>query len=191
VPYTNAVIRYTSMLELEAFVGAEGSTVPVEPGVDAWEWAESLRKAEGFAQAQLEPNARILRNAVVFRFSWLHRSMLAVLVTHRGPRPEIVVSKLQLQNLVPVLRERGIIDDATPITSRSNAAEVKGRHVLGLLPNYLASMAASITEIPMRLTNEDYVAMQRKGLSLERTRAVVSNPVTYKVEQLADDGVDR
>jgi hypothetical protein len=189
VPYTNAVIRYTSLLEPDRFFAAEGRTVAVE--TDAELWAESFSKAEDFATWQLEPRARLLRNSIVFRFTARSRSAVAVLVTHRGPRPDIVVSKLQNLNLIAVLRERGIIDASTPITGRAATAEIKGRHVLGLLPNYLASMAASITEIPMRLTNDDYIAMQRKDLTLERTRAVVSNPVTYKVEQLADDRVER
>jgi len=190
VPYINAVIRYTSLLEPDGFFAAEGRTVAVE--TDAESWAESFRKEKDFAHWRIESSARLLRNATVFCFTsrtLRARSAVAVVVTHRGPRPEIVVSKNL--NLITVLRERGIIDDSTPITRRATAAEVKGRHVLGLLPLYLASMAASLTEIPMRLSNEDYLAMQRTGLSLERTRAVVSNPVTYKVEQLADDGVDR
>jgi hypothetical protein len=111
------------------------------------------------------------------------------LVRYGGPRPELVVTRQPY--LVDILRERGVIDDTTPVLSRATRSAVKGKHVLGLLPNYLASLAASITEIPMRLTNEDYLAMHRGELTLERARAVVGDPVTYRVERIADDGADQ
>ena len=43
MPYTNAVIRYTSMLDLEAFAAAEGRTVPVEPDDDECPGCGTLR----------------------------------------------------------------------------------------------------------------------------------------------------
>jgi hypothetical protein len=111
------------------------------------------------------------------------------LVRHGGPRPDLVVTRQPA--LVGVLRERGIITDTTPVLSTASRGEVKGKHVLGLLPNYLASLAASITEVPMRLSNEDYLAMHRGELSVERARAVAGDPVTYKVELLLADGIDQ
>jgi hypothetical protein len=106
----------------------------------------------------------------------------------RWPHIDLVVTKHP--TLVAVLRERGVIDEATPILERATREDVKGKHVLGLLPNYLASLAASITEVPMRLTNEDCLAMHRGELTLERTRAVAGDPVTYRVERIVADGSD-
>ncbi len=107
---------------------------------------------------------------------------------HGGVRPDLVVTRMPI--LVTVLRERGIIDDSTPVLSNATRNAVKGKHVLGLLPNYLASMAASITEIPMRLTNEDYMDMQRGKLSLARMRACAGDPITYRVERFVLEGSD-
>jgi hypothetical protein len=119
----------------------------------------------------------------------LEGGLTITLVRHGGPRPELVVTRQP--RLVDVLRERGIIDDTTPVLSHATRDEVRGKHVIGLLPNYLSSLAASITEIPMRLTNEDYIAMQRGELSPARARAVTGNPNTYKVVRIPADGVDQ
>jgi hypothetical protein len=104
---------------------------------------------------------------------------------HSGPRPELVVTRHP--NLLKVLRERGVIDDSTPVIDRAVRADDKDRHVLGILPNHLASAAASITEIPMRLSPEDRRSMAREELPLERMRVVASDPVTYLVRRLEAD----
>jgi hypothetical protein len=133
-----------------------------------WKWSATARSVGG----QLEGGATI------------------ELVRYGGPRPELVVTRLP-NIFVDILRERGVIDDTTPVLARASRGEVRGKHMLGLLPNYLSSLAASITEIPMRMSNEDYVAMQRGELTAERARAVIGNPVTYRVERIPPDGVDR
>jgi hypothetical protein len=83
--------------------------------------------------------------------------------------------------LVELLRERGIIDDTTPVLEHATISDVAGKHVLGILPHHLSSRCASITEIPMALTQADREAMTRGDLSLERTREVAGDPVTYYV----------
>jgi hypothetical protein len=119
----------------------------------------------------------------------LEGGLTITIARYGGPRPELVITRQP--GLVDILRERGVIDDTTPAASHATRGIVRGKHVLGILPNYLSSLAASITEIPMRLTNEDYIAMQRGELSLERARAVTGDPVTYKVERIFDDGADQ
>ena len=85
--------------------------------------------------------------------------------------------------LVDLLRERGIITAATPVLEHASISDVRGRHVLGVLPHHLSSQCASISEIPMSLTTADREAMQRGDLSLERTREVAGDPVTYVVRR--------
>jgi hypothetical protein len=122
----------------------------------------------------------------------LEGELTITLARHGGPRPELVVTRhARHASFIDILLERGVIDDTTPVLSQATRSAVKGKHVLGLLPNYLASLAASITEIPMRLTNEDFLAMQRGGLTPERARAVTGDPVTYRVERILDNGADQ
>jgi hypothetical protein len=55
--------------------------------------------------------------------------------------------------------------------------EVRGKHVIGVLPLRLAALAASVTELPLLLSSED----RGKELGIDRLREVAGDPVTYKV----------
>jgi hypothetical protein len=83
--------------------------------------------------------------------------------------------------LVDLLIERGIITTDTPVLEHASATDIAGKHVLGVLPHHLSSRCASITEVPMSLTQADREAMTRGDLSLERTREVAGDPATYYV----------
>lgn len=83
--------------------------------------------------------------------------------------------------LVAYLQEKGLADEATPIIEHASISDVKGKHVLGVLPHHLSQHCASITEVPMQLTKEDREAMQAGDLTLERVREVAGPPVTYQV----------
>lgn len=84
-------------------------------------------------------------------------------------------------NLVALLIERGIVDEGTRVLEHAKPDDVRGKHVLGILPHHLSSQAASITEIPMRLTRDDRESMQRCDMPIERLREVAGRPVTYVV----------
>lgn len=171
--YINAIVRDAS--------GSISSTQVPEPTLDrAMAWAE-----QHFDGCEWGKNSPSLRS----EHGSLASGRTITLVRHSGPRPEIVVTRQPM--LADIMLERGLIDDMTPVVSSANRVAVRGKHVLGLLPNYLSALAASITEIPMRLTNEDYMAMQRGELSPERARAVTGDPVTYRVERILDDGADQ
>lgn len=62
---------------------------------------------------------------------------------------EIVVTRHPA--LVAVLRERGMVPDGVTVIAHATANDVRGRHVLGVLPLALAAEAASLTEITMDL----------------------------------------
>jgi hypothetical protein len=187
--YINAIIRSADSIAPEQFFDAPGKTVAVPvPWSEATEWAEQFCRGEGRTSDGVEWFDRgPLRNSIWRRcpIGSTSTSVLVVLVLHRGPRPELVVTRHP--NLLAVLRERGIIDDTTQVIDRAARADVKGRHVLGILPNHLASAAASLTEIPMRLTDDDRLSMQRGELSLERTRVAVSEPRRYQIRRADGD----
>jgi hypothetical protein len=92
-----------------------------------------------------------------------------LLVTRHGP-------------LVTVLRERGIIDSDTPVVTHvEDPSILDGKHVVGVLPHHLSARCATITEVPMALTPEDRVALSAGDLSVDRTREIAGEPVTYVV----------
>ena len=96
------------------------------------------------------------------------------------PKIDIVITRHR--PLVALLIERGIITAETPVLEHAAISDVAGKHVLGVLPHWLSSKAASVTEVPMQgLTQADREAMTRGDLSLERTREVAGDPVTYYV----------
>ena len=81
--------------------------------------------------------------------------------------------------LVHLLLERGLIYGTEPIIEHASADEVRGRHVIGVLPLSLAVEAESVTEIPLSLTPED----RGKELDLERLRQIAGPPRTYVVRE--------
>jgi hypothetical protein len=96
------------------------------------------------------------------------------------PRIDIVVT--QHETLVALLIERGIITPETPVLTHATAEDVKGKHVLGVLPHHLSSQAATITEIPIRFTGaEQRKAFAGGDIPLEQLTRMAGRPVTYKV----------
>jgi hypothetical protein len=91
-------------------------------------------------------------------------------------QPEtIVVSRHPA--LVEYLIEIRLAAPATPVITHATAADVRGRHVIGVVPLHLAAEAISVTEIPM------FVPQTLRGveLTLEQVRQFAGTPVTYAV----------
>lgn len=82
--------------------------------------------------------------------------------------------------LVALLIERGIIQDGTPVLAHATPEEVRGRHIIGVLPLCLAAEAAMVTEIPLSLSPED----RGKELTIERLREIAGQPRTYQVREI-------
>ena len=58
--------------------------------------------------------------------------------------------------LVTVLKKHGLADDTTPVVSHiSDPESIRGKHVIGVLPLHLASVAEKVTEARLRLRPED------------------------------------
>lgn len=87
----------------------------------------------------------------------------------------IVVTRHQA--LVDYLVEIGLISHDTPVLSHVSADDVRGRHVIGVLPLHLAALADRVTEVPLALTPAD----RGKELALERIREIAGTPTTYVV----------
>jgi putative CRISPR-associated protein (TIGR02620 family) len=83
--------------------------------------------------------------------------------------------------LVDYLREQGLIGPDAEVISHATPEQIRGRHVVGVLPLSLACEAASVTEIPLALAPED----RGQELSLERVREIAGAPVTYVVQEVS------
>ncbi len=96
---------------------------------------------------------------------------------------KLVVTRYK--SLVEYLKELGLIDEDTKILTRAEIKDVKGNHVLGVLPYWLSSHAAKYTEIQIRVPSE------RKGkeLSLEEVQFYSLEPKTYTIKEIGFDDV--
>ena len=68
--------------------------------------------------------------------------------------------------LVEYLREEGVIDETTEIIEHASPDDVRGRHVIGVLPHHLSAEAASVTEVPLNLPPE----LRGQELTVEQVR---------------------
>lgn len=84
--------------------------------------------------------------------------------------------------LVQYLHEIGLVESDVPVLEHVNAEDIRGKHVIGVLPLHLAALAASVTEVPLTLTPED----RGQELSVDRLRQIAGEPVTYRVERVLD-----
>lgn len=85
--------------------------------------------------------------------------------------------------LVEYLREEGVIDETTEIIEHASPDDVRGRHVIGVLPHHLSASAeaASVTEVPLNLPPE----LRGQELTVEQVRQYAGEPSTYVVFKAA------
>lgn len=74
------------------------------------------------------------------------------------------------------------IEEGTRCVSHADVADVRDKHVYGILPYWLASKCGKYTEIQMR------VPMEKRGkeLTLEDVEFLAIKPRTYKVVEIKD-----
>lgn len=96
-------------------------------------------------------------------------------------------------SLATLLVERGVCPAGTPVIEHATPDDVQNQHVIGVLPMHLASLAASVTEVPIRMTLVDREAAQAGDLPLERLREIAGEAVCYRVTATprADDEAQR
>ena len=87
----------------------------------------------------------------------------------------IVVTRHQA--LLDYLVEEGIVTEDVPVLSHVTEDDVRGKHVIGVLPLRLAAAAAIVTEVPLDLPQE----LRGKELSVEEVRKYAGPPRSYFV----------
>lgn len=81
--------------------------------------------------------------------------------------------------LIELLKEMGLVDDGVQVIAHATADDVRGRHVIGVLPLSLAVEAAMVTEIPLDIPQE----LRGKELTIEQLRLYSSDSRTYVVRK--------
>jgi putative CRISPR-associated protein (TIGR02620 family) len=84
--------------------------------------------------------------------------------------------------LVELLRERGIVGKDVKVLAHATPEDIRGQHVIGVLPLSLAALADRVTEIALTLKPED----RGKELDLSRLRQVAGSARTYQVREVAE-----
>lgn len=94
---------------------------------------------------------------------------------------KVVVTRHQA--LVVWLKNNGYIDKNTEHISHASIDDIKGKHVYGILPNWLACHAAKMTEVQLRLP------IEKRGteLSLKEINFYAVKPKTYIIREVEDD----
>jgi len=96
-------------------------------------------------------------------------------------RGENVIIVTRHPALVEYLQEQGIVvQGECDQVSHATPEDVRGKHVIGVLPLRLAAEAATVTEIPLDIPPE----LRGTELSIEQLREYGDVPVTYRVERI-------
>jgi len=74
------------------------------------------------------------------------------------------------------------IEKDTPCLSHADVADVRDKHVFGVLPYWLASKCGKYTEIQMRVP----LSKRGKELTIEDVEFLAIKPRTYKVIEVKD-----
>lgn len=91
---------------------------------------------------------------------------------------KIIVTKHN--SFVDYVVELGLAEKGTSVLTYVREKDVLGKHVIGVLPLRLASVAESITVINMKIPEEK----RSRILSIEDIRAFASEPIVYKVDKV-------
>lgn len=83
--------------------------------------------------------------------------------------------------LIDFLIEKGVIENGKfRLLAHASEKDVKGKDIIGILPFELASLANSITTVPLNVPFEK----RGKELSIEDIRAFAGTIKTFKVTEL-------
>lgn len=78
------------------------------------------------------------------------------------------------------LFEKGLVEEDTKCMAFARVEDVKGYHVFGVLPYWLAAEAELYTEIQMRLPP----ALRERELTIEEVRFHATRHSTYRVKKI-------
>ena len=99
----------------------------------------------------------------------------------------VVVSRHE--TFIQHLRNIGLVNDDTEIVSHVyNEDQIKGAHVIGMLPLHLAALTAKITFVPLNLTLEQREREKNTGeeIPIEEIEAAAGEPKSYSVIEIED-----
>ena len=87
------------------------------------------------------------------------------------------------KGLVLYLKQIGLIDEETETISHADISDVKGKHVFGILPYWLASHADMVTEIQLRIPKHK----MGQDLTVEEVKMFAKTPRTYIVREVKNN----
>ena len=83
--------------------------------------------------------------------------------------------------LVAHLLDLGLVQDGVAVLAHATPEDLRGKHVIGVLPHHMSALAALYTEVPLLVPEQ----LRGRELSLEQVRQYAGAPVTYRVEVVA------
>lgn len=82
--------------------------------------------------------------------------------------------------LVALLIERGIIEEGAEVLSEVTPEQIRGRHVIGVLPLHLAVLCERVTVVPLDVP----AALRGQELTLEQLRAMAGPARAFVVREV-------
>ena len=101
--------------------------------------------------------------------------------TEEREMEKLVVTRYQ--SLVEYLKKINLIDDETDVIPHASIEDVKGKHVIGVLPYWLACHAAKFTEVHLRVPQEK----RGKELTVDEIEFYSVAPRTYIIKEVNFD----
>jgi putative CRISPR-associated protein (TIGR02620 family) len=83
--------------------------------------------------------------------------------------------------LLDHLVEEGLVPSDCRVVAHASAEDIRGQHVIGVLPLHLAALAAKVTVVPLTVPAEK----RGQELTLEEVRQYAGEPRTYVVQEVA------
>lgn len=80
----------------------------------------------------------------------------------------------------------GMVDPDTPHMRKVFEEDIEGKHVYGLLPNWLACHAEKITEVQLNLPRELREASRNREITLEEVEFYLIKPRTFVVAEIEE-----
>jgi len=90
---------------------------------------------------------------------------------------KLVVTRYK--TLVEYLINIGLIDSNVNVITHAKIEDVRGKHVIGVLPYWLACHSGKFTEVPLRMPSEK----RGKELTLEEIEFYSFTPKTYTIRE--------
>ena len=118
--------------------------------------------------------ANRLSDKELMKMEYMGRRVLREL---RAQAPVVVVT--QHRALVDYLSEIGLIKPEARVIEHATPDQVRGKHVIGVLPLHLAALAVRVTVVPLALPRE----ARSRELTLDEVRRYAGRPRTYIVEE--------